>query len=175
MVAAATSNQVNICWSNRIIHIHTQSTEIHQRPACCAPDRTLYLFNVCLNIFFTLALFSLPHHVCVCLVALDLLCGWRGRATTSQVACAMMNQKEKYCQIGDINHPCKGASARANRCDIKRFFAILFRANCKNAIPLTCVWIICECEYMYFTRIYLSFYFVLTSPFSFGHRETLRP
>ena len=118
--AAAASNQVNICWSNRIIHIHTQSTEIHQRPACCAPDRTSYLFNVCLNLFFSLALFfALSPFVCVFgrvgfTLRLAKVC-WRGRATTSQVACAMMNQKEKYCQIGDINHPCKGASATGAR------------------------------------------------------------
>lgn len=33
-----------------------------------------------------------------------LRCGQRVRALR-WVACAMMNQKEKYCQIGDINHP----------------------------------------------------------------------
>lgn len=38
-----------------IIHIHTQSTEIQRRPVLC-PDRTLYLFNVCLIlIFFSLS------------------------------------------------------------------------------------------------------------------------
>lgn len=109
-------------------------------------------------------------------ILVGLHCGWREwmcvcereRESTSPVACAMMNQKEKYYQIGDINHPYRGA--KAERWRYKRIFAFFRWKKLwkKIVIPLTCVWLICVYTIIFFlfTRhIYLSF--VLSTSHSF--------